>query len=264
MAAAGRGVVVELGVAVVAGRAAEASAIAALPPSCTKVAWLDADVIFERRDWAEAASEALERVPLLQLFDEAVRLPPGVDRDRGEGDRYPGFASTYAAGPQLLLSGDFARHGHTGFAWAARRELLDRHGLYDACIAGSGDHMMAHAFCGDWEGPCIRRILGPGGPHRAYFRAWSQRLYREVRARVGFVEGKLLHLWHGEIANRRYVLRNRELATFAFDPACDLRLGSTGCWEWASAKPELHAWARTYFAQRREDEAAPAAREATA
>ncbi|MBS2028072.1 MAG: hypothetical protein JST54_09235 [Deltaproteobacteria bacterium] len=238
-------------------------ATSALPASCTKVAWLDADVLFARADWAEATSAALERYPIVQLFDAAVRLPFGHTSDRGEGERYRGFAAAYVESPQVLLSGDFARHGHTGFAWAARRELLVRHGLYDACIAGSGDHMMAHAFCGDWEGPCVRRILGSSGPHRAYFRSWSKRLYADVRARVGVVPGALWHLWHGEIVNRRYVLRNRELAAFDFDPARDLTVGPTGCWEWASKKPELHAWARDYFDHRREDEA-PTSLERTA
>jgi hypothetical protein len=235
--------------------------IAALPAHVQQVAWLDGDVLFERPDWVPATLAALERHPIVQLFSEAVRLPRGDMSDRGVGDRYPGFAATYAARPQVLLEGDFARHGHTGFAWAARREVIAAHGLYDACIAGSGDHMMAHAFCGDWEGPCIGRILGPRGAHRRFFEDWSRRLYQDVRAQVGFVPGKLLHLWHGEIADRRYVLRNRELAAFGFDPSHDVRIGSDGCWEWASDKPSLHAWARAYFAARREDDE-PAAGEA--
>jgi len=47
--------------------------------------------------------------------------------------------------------------------------------------------------------------------------------------------------------------RNRVLAAFGFDPARDIRIGPSGCWEWASRKPELHRWAREYFYFRRED-----------
>ncbi|MFM8271115.1 MAG: hypothetical protein ACKODX_02160 [Gemmata sp.] len=227
--------------------------LAHLPPSCTKVAWLDADVLFENADWAVEAARRLDEFPVLQLFDRAVRLPRGALADDGTGDAYPGFAAMTARNPHLLLSGNFAAHGHTGFAWAARREVLAERGLYDACIAGSGDHMMAHAFAGDWTSACVDRIIGPANLHRDCFTQWCKSVYKKVRARVGCVPGSVLHLWHGEVADRRYVDRNRELAEFGFDPVNDIRVGPSGCWEWASNKPALQKWAREYFGQRRED-----------
>jgi hypothetical protein len=60
-------------------------------------------------------------------------------------------------------------------------------------------------------------------------------------------------LWHGTIENRRYAQRNKELYRLGFDPKNDIRISSTGAWEWASEKPELHAWARRYFVERDED-----------
>jgi hypothetical protein len=228
-------------------------AIAELPEGCRKVAWLDADVLFENPDWAVATAAKLDDFPVVQPFDRAVRLMRGATADDGRGDSYPGFAAVYARQPQRLLSGDFAAHGHTGFAWAARREVLAGRGLYDACIAGSGDHMMAHAFCGDWTSACVSRIIGAANRHRDYFAAWCRAVYPRVRARVGCVSGAVLHLWHGEVADRRYVDRNRELAGFGFDPATDVRVGESGCWEWASRKPNLHRWAAEYFGRRRED-----------
>lgn len=232
-----------------------------LPASCTKVAWLDADVLFENPDWAAEAARRLDRCPVLQLFDRAVRLPRGATADDGTGEAYPGFAAVAARDPHRLLAGDFAAHGHTGFAWAARREALAGRGLYDACIAGSGDHMMAHAFAGDWTSPCVARILGGANRHRDHFAAWCKDVYQKVRADVGFVPGSVLHLWHGEVRDRRYVDRNRELAGFGFDPRRDIRVGAGGCWEWASDKPALHAWARGYFGLRREDGDGPPSEE---
>jgi hypothetical protein len=229
-------------------------AAAHLPARCTKVAWLDADVIFERPDWALETSRRLDTHAVVQPFAEVVRLPRGHDRFQGEGEVWESFAAALVRAPQLLVRGDFQRHGHTGFAWAARRAIFEGAGLYDACIAGSGDHMMAHAFAGDWESPCIRRIVGPAGAHLTYFREWSRRVYALTRAKVSFVPGRLLHLWHGEMKNRRYVQRNQELFDLGFDPGGDIRVGDGGCWEWASDKPALHAWARRYFVERREDE----------
>src|SRR5262245_44135836 len=94
-------------------------AMAALPPECKKVAWLDADILFERSDWAVAASKMLDEFPVLQLFDHVVRLPRGQVEFVGDGDTWESFASVCHRDPQLLLRGDFAAHGHSGFAWAA-------------------------------------------------------------------------------------------------------------------------------------------------
>jgi hypothetical protein len=47
--------------------------------------------------------------------------------------------------------------------------------------------------------------------------------------------------------------RHQGLGEFAFDPATDIAIGAGGCWEWATAKPELHRYLRDYFAARRED-----------
>jgi len=229
-------------------------AIARLPASCTKVAWVDCHVIFVDGDWAEKTSKLLETFPVVQPFDRVIRLPRGHDAYRGEGDLWPGFVAVAQKHPDLMIAGDFARHGHTGFAWAGRREVIQRHGLYDACISGSGDHMMAHAFCGDWGSPCIERILGPAmSAHRIHFTKWCKAVYGDVRAKVGVTPGALLHLWHGEMDHRRYVLRNRELAGFGFDPAVDLKIGEEGVWEWGSDKGELHRWAVEYYPSRRED-----------
>jgi hypothetical protein len=229
------------------------AALPHLPSECTAVVWIDGDVLFQRDDWAPQTQRLLQHVPVVQPFAQAIRLPRGATAFDGDGDVYDGFAATYARRPQLLLRGDFAAHGHTGFAWAARRDLLDRHSLYDACIAGSGDHVMAHAFCGDWSSRCLARVFGDNGRHKAYFRDWCRRVYPDVRARLSFVPGALLHLWHGEIAARRYVTRNQELAAFGFDPVRDLRVGATGCWEWAGASEELRRWAYDYFTHRQED-----------
>lgn len=228
-------------------------AIARLPPQCTKVAWLDADVLFADPGWAVRTASLLERYPVVQPFKWVIRLPRGFPFYLGLGRWWKSFAAVYAGNPSVLRAGKFDRHGHTGFGWAARRELLGRHGLYDACIAGSGDHMMAHAMAEDWTSACIDRILGDDSRHRDYFRGWAEPLAREVDGRIGYVSGTLLHLWHGRMADRKYVDRNRDLLDFGFDPVRDLRVGAGGCWEWNSARPELHAWAADYFARRKED-----------
>jgi hypothetical protein len=233
-------------------------ALAALPPSCTKVAWLDCDLIFDDPSWADRASQALETFPVIQPFSSVVRLPGGQTQYLGVGETYFGFGSIHAAWPELSRSGEFAQHGHTGFAWAARRDLLAKHGFYDCCLTGSGDHLMAHALCGHWNSKCMDGMLQQcRGGYRQHFDTWASHLFEDVLGSVGYITGRLLHLWHGSTTERRYYLRNREFSAFEFNPNTDIKLNADRVWEWASQNPDLHEWARTFFEARQEDQEGP-------
>ena len=228
-------------------------AVSKLPESCRKVAWLDADVLFSDPDWAVKTSKALEQHPLVQPYDTAIRLPPATRIYAGEGDVYSSFAYVLSKKPGMFLAGNLVSHGHTGFAWAAKRELLERHRLYDFSVSGGGDHLMAHGFCGDLASPCVRAMVGWETPYSDSFKRWATKVYGEVQSDIGWVPGKLLHLWHGERANRRYDLRTRELLELGYDPRKHVRVGHGGAWQWGDESSALRDWAEEYFRRRKED-----------
>ncbi|MCC6647611.1 MAG: hypothetical protein IT374_18825 [Polyangiaceae bacterium] len=230
-------------------------ALRAVPRWVPKVAWLDADVLLED-GWAEETSALLERAPVAQPFARAVRLPPGAEEDDGSStERYASFCHEVARDPGLLHQGSYDPHGHTGFAWAARRELLDACGLYEGCVAGSADHVMAHAFAGGLDSACVARIFGGNSAHEGHFRAWAARVAAAAGGRgVACGSGTLLHLWHGALRHRSYLERNRELAALRFDPARDLVDTAGAPLAFSLARPELRAWASEYFRRRREDD----------
>jgi|HubBroStandDraft_1064217.scaffolds.fasta_scaffold02267_4 glycosyltransferase involved in cell wall biosynthesis len=225
--------------------------LARVPERCTKVAWIDADVVFENPDWAMEASKKLDQMPIVQLFDRVIRLPRGQTTYSGEGQIWEGFASVYREHPNALLHGDFAVHGHTGFAWAARREVFSSSLLYDGAVAGGGDHVMAHAFCGDWESPCLTDLMVEGSAWYQHAVRWARGIYPLVKGKVGFVPGAVQHLWHGEVSSRKHVERNRVLRSCDFDPVTDLRIAPGGCWEWCSQKPDLNRTVSEYLSLRR-------------
>lgn len=228
-------------------------AIRTLPNECTKVAWLDCDVLFDSPAWAAEVTVLLDRYFVVQPFAMVVRLPRDTLHDDGRGRRWPSFASVYERDPLLAASGTFDPHGHTGFAWAARRDVLQELGLYDVCIAGSADHLMAHVFAGSFDNECVRRIVGAVGPYRAHFLRWARRMNARVRGRLASGTGALRHLWHGDEVHRHYVARNDQLVLSSFHPDRDIALSSTSCWEWRPHATRLRAWMIDYFASRRED-----------
>ncbi len=232
-------------------------AIANLPAGYTKVAWLDCDLLFEEPEWLDRTSGALEHFALVQPYDRLVRLPKGHFQYQGVGQDgqsvVESFAAAFARDPSLAHEAPYQSHGRVGGAWAARRDLLESCGLYDACLTGSGDHLMAHAFAGALNSPCIPAMIGSGHAYAAHFTRWATKFNRVAQGNIGHVPGLVLHLWHGAMADRRYRLLNQQFKAFDFDPNRDLRLSMSGTWEWADAPANLRAWSRDLFLSRNED-----------
>jgi hypothetical protein len=232
-----------------------------LPSGCDKVVWLDADVLFEREDWVAATARALQEQVVVQPFSRSVRLLPGERRiatddlpvGSGEHEILHGMAWGVAAkGPASLCR--YLEHGHSGYAWAARRELIDRHGLYDANVLGNGDLNIAHAMFGGARALKLERLSDPA---RRHLERWADAFYADVRGSVGWIEGTVFHLWHGKKADRRYLDRLEHLPLAGYDPERDLVKDESGVYRWISEKPTLHAFCREYFERRREDAPSP-------
>lgn len=234
-------------------------AVAHLPPECTAVAWLDCDVILDRDDWVEVACRALDRAPLVQLFRDRYNLGRGVLPDDVEDPA--AFATGHSLAfrlqegvmPSVVNEVGTVRRWQAslGLAWAARRDLIARHGLYDAGILGGGDRALVGAALGQ-----MAAVAGPwfaNDAQMAHYRGWAEPFHAAVGGRMAYVEGRLFHLWHGEHVNRGYVSRYRDLRPFGFDPACDLRLSPEGAWRWNSEKGAMHAYVHDYFRSRLED-----------
>ncbi|MDQ1920912.1 hypothetical protein [Massilia pseudoviolaceinigra] len=234
-----------------------------LPPECRKVVWADGDILFEAPNWLALTSDALEHDIVVQPFDRSVRLPYGHLEYRGESQENSGvtesFASCYQRDAALSRNEIYANHGHTGYAWAARRDFLETCGLYDVCITGSGDHLMAHAFAGALSSPCIAKMIGEGHAFARHFARWAQKADGICQGRLGFVPGTVLHLWHGSLANRRYFVRNQEVKELDFDPERDMRLDANGLWTWADSAGHLREWSAAFFKSRHEDDVEEAA-----
>lgn len=230
-----------------------------LPKECDKVAWLDADVLFQRHDWADRVGELLEQHPVVQPYSLSVRLragETGCDTDglpvgSAEHEVLHSIAyGVWARGPGCLSK--YYEHGHTGYAWAARRSLLQKHRFYEANILGNADLNMAQAMFAGADRLHLERLSQKAQQHLA---DWARRLYADVQGSVAHLDGWLYHLWHGNKEDRLYDRRLQVLVEQDYDPVNDLRIDPTsGAFRWNSGKPELQRWCRDYFSARREDD----------
>ena len=233
-------------------------ALQAVPRECDIVAWLDCDVLFERNDWPDLVRCQLEHCVLLQPFQNVFDLNAELlrtDADRADPGRQSLACKIVTGGlsPDLIATARLRNEWGcaAGLAWAGRRDVLDRHGFYDAGIVGGGDRAMVCAAYGCWQG--LERTHQLNEKQQQHYLAWAGPFFDSVQGRVGFVEGSVFHLWHGNVQKRGYGTRFEGLTPFAFDPALDIAHDEQGCWRWNSNKPDLHRYVRRYFELRSDD-----------
>jgi len=239
-------------------------ALGVLPTECDIVAWLDCDVIFSSDDWPERARRALKTSPVVQLFSERCNLVAGaVDDSSGLSPvetKVLGVAYKFATDTlwpeDLCAPGTFLRGRSTsGLAWASSRSLLQKHGFYDARIIGSGDQSIACAAIGRFDRAELAGEMN--SQQRKHYRSWADPFFADTGGKLGCVEGRILHLWHGDARDRQYEQRHLNLERFEFDPYKDITLDSNCVWRWSSDKPEMHDYLARYFGSRREDGRTP-------
>ena len=233
-------------------------ALKAVPADVENIAWLDCDVVFQRSDWVEEAERRLTSLKVIQLFSEsaelkAERLQSAVN---SEAHYTPAIVALFADSNQPTKeqwqSVEKIRPKQFGFAWAGKRALLQHQSFYDAAILGGADGLMFLAMYGLFAEAINRSSLNiVSGIH--YLR-WAESFHKAVAQRVGYIPGKIYHLWHGDRKDRKY--RDRYRLLRSFDPDSDIILASNGAWQWKDPQSALAQNAKKYFLERSEDDIA--------
>lgn len=208
-------------------------AVERLPKAYDKIAWIDPDLWLERRDWVEAAERKLEHFAVVQLFDRFCR----TNLDGEIIDSKISFAA----------QGGWGENANGG-AWAARRELWTKAGgLYERAIVGSGDV----AFCA----AAIRNALPAYlGYLTSDWSGWAKKAGAWIEENGGFdfLEGRIVHEWHGEMRDRSYLDRHGHLAKLDVGKLVARR--ADGLLQYAPSVPaSFAARIEEYFKLRKED-----------
>jgi len=236
-----------------------------------KIAWVDADVLFDDpRDWAWRVAAALDDVPVCQAFSHALQGVTVSRRRPGIGAMYYRLMARRAIVQPPVLP--CMRHpfglplGLTGFAWAARAEVLKQVPLYDRAIVGGADRLIFAAglqMRESWESD-IEKMLSSQKPCRncgsrngspaftGHVLEWARRWNKAVGGRAGFVYQRIRDCYHGTPSSRGYMWRKEVLFRHAYDPERDVCEDGNGCLQWATDKPELRADVAAYFVSRME------------
>lgn len=201
--------------------------LARLPNDAEYIAWVDADIEFQRKDWAVETIHQLQHFKIVQMFQSAIDLGP-----TGEAiQTHTGFGYSFVNGRRRPNYHDGYKYGgwHPGYAWAARRSALEElGGLYDVSALGSGDHLMAWALIGEDPGNLSTKTTHG---FRKSISDWKDRCDKFICQSLGYVPGTILHEWHGKKRDRKYSERALILERWGFDPYTDLKRDTQGLYQ---------------------------------
>lgn len=208
-----------------------------VPAEFDKIAWIDPDVWFDNPRWHEQCDKMLDSFNVVQPFSFASWTGP----DGAVCMRKPSMLAHGRPDPMT---------SHAGLAMAARRGLWkEARGLYELCVAGSGDVAMACAFLGSKLPLDHMKILGGGPSSRALYSQWADLASKWAGGKTAACPGSVIHEWHGprNHASKHDCIRELDAARHLGFTASKL-LGFT-----ASAPQELKQGVAKLFEDRAED-----------
>lgn len=238
-----------------------------LPEECSIVAWFDCDVVLESTDWPEAATAALQDHDVVQLFSRVSWRGP---RDAGsppddlgpEIATWTGVMFEHCTGQlDSEFYDEWSKPGRSdepiadGYAWAARRDILDGCGFYDGCIIGAGTRPFALLAMG--KSDVLKNTPWMNDYQRKHVQLWADAATRKISMRGTYLPGVVDHLWHGAVASRQYATREWRLKESGFNPAADIVINDVGAWIWASGRTGIAELVADFFAARGENTALP-------
>lgn len=222
--------------------------VAHAPRQYQYIAWIDSDVTFRSPTWGDDTVDALQQFPIVQPWDQCLDLGP-------HGEVLKTHTSLGALHrrklPVLTTFAPRYEAAHPGYAWAARRGILDAvGGLYDLAVLGAADRNMAMAILGRVRETFYKSIT----PQMAQsLTAWEALALKAIGGRLGYVQGVIEHSWHGPKAKRGYVSRPQILGKHGYDPVQDTRRNTDHVIELAGNKPSLQHDIELYFDSRLDD-----------
>jgi len=219
-----------------------------LPCDWEYMAWIDADIEFQRKDWVKQTIRQLQHYDIVQLFSHAVDMGPNGEANK----KHAGFCYQWCEQTPL----DYAKMsykdlGHPGYGFAIKREMYDAlGGLIEFPILGAADHHMCKAWIG-----CVNKSY-PSNINVNYKTLcdnYQKRCDSHLKQNIGYVPGTIMHYWHGKKKDRKYQERWHILLDNDYDPLMDVKKDSCNLWALEGNKPRLRDDLRHYFRSRNED-----------
>lgn len=245
--------------------------MARLPADAKYIAWIDADVMFQRPDWAQETLHLLQHYDFIQMFSYAHDMNSNNEITSTHSGFMFQYAEVVSNRVANITAGDFSKaafipphlsstsgsggssgYWHPGFAWAAKKTALNAvGGLIDFSILGSADWHMAWSLIGKAN---YSLAAGLTQNYRNGVKEWEARANQHIKQNVSYMPGSVTHSFHGLKAKRYYGSRWKLLVNSKYDPLVDIKKDTQGLWQLSGNNLTLRDGIREYARIRNEDE----------
>lgn len=172
-----------------------------IPEKYTKIAWIDCDIFFKNKNWYNEASEKLSSYKVIQLFSKELF----TNRLGYEINSIPCLLSV--GGPNTEVESR-KYLGTPGAALAARRDLWKKGGgLFPFSFMGGGDSVFMYTLYNNTSDKNVNRASGYQKKFKLYL-DWSEKVRKYVNGSCSWIDGDIVHSWHGDRENRQYTSRH--------------------------------------------------------
>jgi len=221
--------------------------IARLPSEANYIAWVDADIDFLNQNWAQETIEKLQEFNVVQPWATAIDMGPKQE----VMETHKSFCYVYHKNNRTYKSGKNYTFPHPGYSFAFRKETLNKiGGMIDFAICGSGDHHMATAFINQVQ-QSVHSSTHPR--YQAKMMDYQKLCEKYVQKRIGYVDGIIIHHFHGKKRDRQYVSRWDILIKHNYNPDTDISYDLNRIIQFNGNKPELELDVHQYSHSRNED-----------
>lgn len=195
-----------------------------LPEKFNYVFWVDADIVFTNNNWMVDSVKQMQTANIVQPFEYCVHLNknefepnfplcqiPVLSESIDDNSKFKrvwrSFCANFVDNKEAANSLNYDVHGHVGFAWGIRREILDACNLYDKALIGGADHIIAHAAANQIGHNCITKSFTDDLDSVL---EWSKIFARLINQKVSYVKGNVYHYYHGDLNKRNYLKRIKD------------------------------------------------------
>lgn len=209
-------------------------AIENLPENTEYICWVDTDIRFYNNNLLEDTYKALEKYPVVQLFEKCFEKP-NINK----------YNNNISIGYKKANKLDHIKYPHIGYSWAFHKNVLIENNLYDIDPVGNSDVLQLMTWLGTWN---HSSIINLNTEYRQQFLLWAWDSYEKVESKIGYVPGEVEHFYHGKIQYRYYNSRNNILINNNFSPNKDLEIDTNKLYR--IKNPKLVEDIKNYLSER--------------
>jgi len=229
-------------------------AIKDLPDDAEFIAWSDRDIYFLNPLWVEETIEKLKTYDIVQPWSDVIHL--NVFHSLTFISKRKNTLS-FSNKSELCAKINFDDCNHqiatsTGQIWAINKSFYQKiEKINDIEIIGGADSIIA-SFC-VLKDPSYIKILSQKTSTKSK-EVWRRYQEKFEDVKYSYVDGLIVHYWHGHLQNRLYSKRHDVLKYLNYNPHRDIKYDENGVIQLTDEGKRLESLIKEYFISRKENE----------